>query len=161
MLQDRSNERYLRFDKATFSDLMENTRCTCGCGKMALSQCPLDCPWNPRVQRFWKVALALGMSRDEARDYYPTRANKVHRGEDDPMISLDSIILNQEKSLSWGVPVAMGLAALATVLGGLAVRMQPRAVPVATSADASTAAPAVVEAADRELCKTNWTILGL
>jgi cytochrome c-type biogenesis protein CcmF len=160
MTQDRSNERYLRFDKAVFSDLMENTRCTCGCGKMALSQCPLDCPWNPRVQRFWKVALALGMSRDEARDYYLTRANRVHRGEDDPMISLDSIILNQEKSLSWAVPVAMGLAALTTVLGGLGWRIRRRSAAVATTS-VDPVLPKSIEGADRELLQDELDDLGL
>lgn len=122
--EDPAHQRFLIFPKGDFNYLMENTRCTCGCGKMALSQCPLDCPWNPMVQRMWKVVLALGYTREQAREYYLGEANKVHRGEDDPMITMDSIILNQEKALSWGFPVAIGASAILLILGILGVRMR-------------------------------------
>ncbi|MEC8022946.1 MAG: cytochrome c-type biogenesis CcmF C-terminal domain-containing protein [Myxococcota bacterium] len=166
MLQDRSNERYLRFDEAAFSSLMENTKCTCGCGKMALSQCPLDCPWNPRVQRFWKVALALGMDRDAARDYYLAQANRVHRGEDDPLITLDSIILNQEKPLSWGVPVTLGLVTLVGILSGLALRMRKRPAPATAeppmaAATDDTSHEQSLAGVDRELIQDELDELGL
>ena len=103
-------------------------------------------------------------------DYYLTQANRVHRGEDDPLITLDSIILNQEKSLSWGVPVAMGLATLVAILGGLGLRMRRRAQPVggaasdiqlsAKTSDDGGPAKAVVQA-DEELLQDELDELGL
>ena len=49
--EDPANERYAIYSHSDHSYLMKNTLCTCGCGKMALSQCPLDCV-VPTVQKF-------------------------------------------------------------------------------------------------------------
>ena len=119
--ENPSNQRYIIYPHYDHDYLMANTMCSCGCGKMALSQCPMDCPWSPVVKRLFKVWLALGFSRDEARERYLERANTVHRHDKDKF-TLDDITLNTEKAVSWVVPVAAGGSVLLLVIVVLIAR---------------------------------------
>ncbi len=119
--EDPSNERYVIFPSGDHGYLMKNTMCSCGCGKMALSQCPLDCPWSPVYKRRFKVLLALGFTRDEAREYYLEDANKTHRREKSKF-TLADISLNTEETSSWAVPVAGGAVAAFLIIAVLMYR---------------------------------------
>ncbi len=137
--EDPSNERYLIYDTHDHGYLMENTMCTCGCGKMALSQCPLDCPWSPHYKRRFKVLLAIGLTRDEARAHYLEDANLTHRREQTPF-TFGEITLNTEEARSWQVPVIGGAVAAVLILGIMMLRTKAARLEVAP-------APAVAEAA--------------
>ena len=115
--EDPSNERYAIYSFNDHQYLMKNTLCTCGCGKMALSQCPLDCPWSPKFKRIFKFLLAVGLDIPESRAYYTVEANKVHRTEDEPPLTANDVLLNQESAFSWGFPVVL----FTLLLIGLAV----------------------------------------
>jgi len=115
--EDPSNARYAIYSHNDHEYLMKNTLCTCGCGKMALSQCPLDCPWSPRFKRLFQFLLAVGHDIPEARAYYTDEANKVHRTGDEPLLTPNDVLLNQESAFSWGFPVVL----FTILLLGLAV----------------------------------------
>ena len=119
--EDPSNERYLLYDKGTHRELLENTLCTCGCGKMAFSQCPLDCPWQPIWRRKFAVLLALGLDKDSARKRYLVEANLTHRFEQEPF-TLAEITLNSEEDVSWMLPVAGGVLATILIISVLGFR---------------------------------------
>ena len=121
--QQVSSERYLIYSSADLNYLLENTMCSCGCGKMALSQCPLDCPWQPRVKRKLKIRLALGLDLKEARKRYLADANRAHR-VNKPPLTLDDITLNQETYLSWFIPLASAVGATGLILLVLGYRMR-------------------------------------
>ena len=125
--EDPSNERFLTYDTAAHSDLMTNTWCTCGCGKMALSQCPLDCPWSPHFKRVFKVLLTIGYSREEARVHYLEEINVAHRKAEEPRFTLEQIWLNRDPKLSWGVPVALAVVATVVIAGVVARRLRQSA----------------------------------
>lgn len=148
--EDPANERYILYEQSSHKILMENTMCTCGCGKMALSQCPLDCPWSPIYQRRFKFLLALNYDVDKARQYYLDDANRVHRKGKQPF-DLNTITLNQEESLSWMVPVSVGGFAFLIVITIFARRGRAKFGPVKAVPVVETAASLDLTEDDREL----------
>lgn len=115
--EDPSNARYTIYSIKDHEYLMKNTLYTCGCGKMALSQCPLDCPWSPRFKRLFQFLLAVGYDIPQARVYYTNEANKVHRTGDELPLTPNDVLLNQKSAFSWGFPVVL----FTILLLGLAV----------------------------------------
>jgi hypothetical protein len=156
MTEDPANERYLIYPKGRHKKLMENTACTCGCGMMALSQCPLDCPWSPVYQRRFKVLLGLGMDNGAVLANYLKHANKVHR-QGKTAFALDDIILNQEKPLSWMVPVVCGVFAVLIFAWIVIRRTRLQGVPVGTGAMPADPALSV---ADREMLSDELDDIG-
>ncbi len=142
--EDPANERLLRFDTALHKTLMENTLCTCGCGQMALSECPLDCPWSPYWKRKFKILLAIGHSLDEIRVAYVAEANQAHR-EGKTQLKAADIVLNIEPASSWILPVSIASAGTALLVGFLVWRVRRRA---AVSHDVDTS-PDGLSDADR------------
>ena len=154
--EDPANERLVIYPVDKHAELMKNTLCTCGCGKMALSQCPLDCPWSPVWQRKFKLLLGLGMSVQDARKIYTVEANKAHRvGQ--PQLVPDDVLMNKDDAMSWALPVGLGAGAAAVLVSFIVMRTrsrrrQPPAPP--------PAAPPTVSAVDRELLRDELDDLG-
>jgi len=132
--EDPANERYAIYSVDDHTYLMKNTLCTCGCGKMALSQCPLDCPWSPRFKRQFKYLLATGHSVPEARSHYVKAANEVHLEEGETPLSPDDVLLNQESALSWALPVAFFAFFVMGLIAVLSMRSRRRAAATASGA---------------------------
>jgi c-type cytochrome biogenesis protein CcmF len=112
--EDRSNERYVIYPRGEHTYLMQNTKCTCGCGDMVLARCPLDCPWAPVFKRKFKNLLALGFSPKEAQEYYVGQANRVHRKGKKPL-EVESIIQDTGDQASNLVPILVAVGAVVII----------------------------------------------
>ncbi|HIA04947.1 MAG TPA: hypothetical protein EYN06_00720 [Myxococcales bacterium] len=156
MTEDPANERYITYPKHRHNSLMKNTLCSCGCGKMALSQCPLDCPWSPVYQRRFKFLLGLGFDDAGALGNYLKHANKVHRQGKTPL-TMDDIILNQDKPLSWLFPVIVGVLAV-FIFAGIVIRRSNRRL-AALRQDSEAGEPAI-SALDREMLSDELDDIG-
>ena len=139
LTRDASNERLIRFSTTDFNALYGGTVCTCGCTRMALSNCPLSCGNSKSWKTRFKVLLAEGYDREQAREIYLESSN-ASLGPDQTPFTMASIIADPRKSLTWALPaVVISGAAVTFVFVLLGMRRRRRTVeragtaPVASS----------------------------
>ncbi|GMV39707.1 MAG: hypothetical protein AMXMBFR64_14230 [Myxococcales bacterium] len=145
--RDPANERLLRFGEADFHHIFGRMVCTCGCtGGMALSKCPLSCGNSKSWKTRFKVLLAEGFDREQAKGVYLASVNAA-RPKGQAPYTVDDLDADPQKALSWVVPAVVIGGAAVTFVSVMAGMKRRRA-----AAAAAPPAPQLSEA-DRRLLK--------